>query len=139
MQASVLNVESCACRTHDVEKRFLSYWGSKMTSKKPAQSPSEAGPTQPNPRRVAAGRRNREKRLGLSEAGREALRETALLHQPWRFATGPRTAAGKARVALNGKVRQLGPKSAREVQNDLEGLGRMLREMAAARRAAESM
>lgn len=108
-----------------------------MTSKKPLQSPPNAGPAQPNPKRVAAGRRNREKRLGLSERGRERLRETALRHQPWRFATGPKTAAGKARVALNGKVRQLGPKSTREVQRDIAGVSEMLQKMAATRRAAE--
>ena len=108
-----------------------------MTSNKPAQSSPEAGPAQSNPRRVAAGRRNREKRLGLSEAGRAALRETALRHQPWRFATGPKTAAGKLRVALNGKVRQLGPKSGREVKKDLAEISQLLQELAATRRAAE--
>ena len=108
-----------------------------MTSNKPAQSPPNAGPAPPNPKRVAAGRRNREKRLGLSEAGRQALRVTALRHKPWRFATGPKTAAGRARVALNGKVRQLGPKSGREVKKDLAEISQLLQELAATRRAAE--
>lgn len=109
----------------------------KVTSKQAPERPTEAGPARPNPKRVAAGRLNREKRQGLSEAGQAALRETALRHQPWRFATGPKTAAGRARVAMNGKIRQLGPKSRREVRRDLVGVGQLLQELAATRRAAE--
>lgn len=50
---------------------------------------------------------------------------------------GPKTAAGKAQAALNGKVRQLGPKSGREAQRDLAGISKLLQELAATRRAAE--
>ena len=53
-------------------------------------------PAGPNPRRVAAGRLNRAKCQGLTEAGRQRLREAALANRPWQFSTGPRTAAGKA-------------------------------------------
>ena len=53
----------------------------------------------PNPKRVAAGRLNRAKRKGLTPEGRERLRQLALKHQPWQFSTGPRSAAGKAKVA----------------------------------------
>lgn len=67
-----------------------------------------------NPRRVAAGRRNRELRRGLTDAGRERLRESTSRYQPWRFATGPRTDEGKRQVATNGKVRQIGSLSVRE-------------------------
>lgn len=67
-----------------------------------------------NPRRVAAGRRNRELRRGLTDVGRERLRESTLRFQPWRFAKGPKTDAGKRQVATNGKVRQLGSLSVRE-------------------------
>ena len=59
-----------------------------------------------NPRRQAAGRRNRALRRGLSEAGRDRLRQAALIHRPWVFSTGPRTTAGKAIVAANGQRRQ---------------------------------
>jgi hypothetical protein len=89
----------------------------------------------PNPRRTAAGRLNRQKRKGLTPAGRERLRQAALRNRPWRFATGPRTPAGKARVALNGKIRQLGPRSVREIRRDLAGLRRLVNEMCAARAA----
>jgi hypothetical protein len=72
---------------------------SELTSK---QVPTAAGP---NPRRVAAGRQNRAKRKGLTPAGRERLRQAALRSRPWQFVTGPRTAAGTARSAQNGRSR----------------------------------
>jgi hypothetical protein len=89
----------------------------------------------PNPRRVAACRLNRAKRKGLTPEGREKLRNAALQNRPWRFSTGPRTAAGKAKVAHNGKKRQLGPRSVREVRADLAGLRALLRDMRAAQAA----
>src|SRR5262245_54340384 len=89
---------------------------------------STAAPV-PNPRRVAAGRLNRAKRKPLSAEARARLRRAALEHRPWRFATGPRTAAGKARAALNGKKRQKGPRSVREVKRDLADVRDLLREM----------
>ena len=82
-----------------------------------------------DPKRVLVGRLNRMKRKGLTPQGREKLRQTALLQQPWRFSTGPRTPAGKARVALNGKVRQLGIRSIREIKADLADVRNLLREM----------
>ena len=82
-----------------------------------------------DPKRVLVGRLNRMKRKGLTPQGREKLRQTALLHQPWRYSTGPRTPAGKARVALNGKVRQLGIRSVREIKADLADVRSLLREM----------
>src|SRR3954462_7223030 len=82
----------------------------------------------PSPKRVAAGKRNRALRKGLTEEGRQRLREAALLHKPWTHATGPRTPAGKARSAANGRVRQLGPRSIREIRRDLAGLHGLLRD-----------
>ena len=73
-------------------------------------------PPSPTPRRVAAGRLNWQKRRGLTPAGRERLRQSALANRPWEHATGPRTAAGKAQAARNGKVRQKGAQSVREVK-----------------------
>jgi len=78
-----------------------------------------------DPTRSATAKRNRAKRKGITPEGREKLRATALHNQPWKFSTGPRTAAGKARVALNGKQRQIGPRSVRELRGDLAGLRRM--------------
>ena len=49
----------------------------------------------PNPRRVAAGRRNWLKRKGLTPDSRERLRQAAFANRPWQHATGPRTAEGK--------------------------------------------
>jgi hypothetical protein len=93
-------------------------------------------PTQiPNPRRVAACRPNLAKPKGLTPEGRERLREAALKNQPWRFSTGPRTPEGKAQMVLNGKKRQLGPRSVREVRADLAGLRALLDDMQAARAA----
>ena len=69
-----------------------------------------------NPRRQAAGKRNQALRQGLSEAGRNRLREAALSHRPWELSTGPRSVAGKAIAASNGKRRQKGRYSVRELR-----------------------
>ena len=60
----------------------------------------------PNPRRQAAGRRNRLLRCSLTPEGRERLRQTALKNRPWKLSTGPRTEEGKKRSAANGRWRQ---------------------------------
>ena len=88
----------------------------------------------PNPRRVAANRRNRAKRKGLSPAGREKLRQTALKHRPWRFSTGPRTPEGKAKAALSCKRRRKGAKSVRELRTEMGELNALLIGMATSRR-----
>jgi len=88
-----------------------------------------------NPRRVAAGRRNRALRGPLSPDGRDRLREAALANRPWRFSTGPRSVAGKLRVAENGRGRQVGEPSAREVRRQLAALGGLAADMAALRLA----
>src|SRR5437764_8345038 len=74
-------------------------------------------PPSPNPRRVLAGRLNRRKRGPLTPKGRERLRQAALKHRLWLSSTGPRSDAGKARAAANGKVRQRGKLSVREVRS----------------------
>ena len=67
-----------------------------------------------NSRRAAAGRINRSLRRGLTEAGRQRLRESALRSQPWKFAIGPKSATARRQSARNGKVRQIGILSVRE-------------------------
>jgi hypothetical protein len=86
-----------------------------------------------NPKRVAAGRLNRAKQKGLTPAGREQLRQAALRHRPWTFSTGPKTAAGKAQAVANGKRRQAGPFSVRELRTGLKDLRAFSRDMADAR------
>src|SRR5438552_3522194 len=86
-----------------------------------------------NPKRVSAGRANRRKRGPLTEAGRQRLREAALVHEPWRHATGPRTAAGRAQAARNGKQRQRGPQSVREIRAALAPVRELLDQMREAR------
>ena len=54
------------------------------------------------------GRRNGRGWKGLTEAGRQKLREAAFRNKPWRYSTGPRTAEGKAKSALNAKKRHRG-------------------------------
>jgi hypothetical protein len=89
----------------------------------------------PNPKRVLAGRLNRAKRKGLSEQGRARLRLAAMRVQPWRFATGPRTTAGKAKAAANGKKRQKGTKSVREIRAELADIGDLIRQLREVRNA----
>ncbi len=93
-------------------------------------------PRVPNPNRVAAGRLNQQKRGGLTPEGREALRLAALRAEPWRHSTGPRTEAGKAASAANGRARQPGLVSVREIKRELRGLRELLAEMRAGRDAA---
>ena len=70
-----------------------------------------------NPKRVAAGKANRAKRCGITAAGREQLRASALLHRPWEHSTGPRTPAGKVQARKNGKAyRQSGTMSIHEAR-----------------------
>src|SRR4051812_39065693 len=64
--------------------------------------------------RVAAGKRNRRLRGALSPAGRQRLRDAVLRDRPWEHSTGPRTAAGKAAVANNGRKTQKGTTSVRQ-------------------------
>lgn len=89
----------------------------------------------PNPNRVAAGRRNRCKRRGLSDAGRERLREAARKHKPWLHSTGPRTREGKAIAAANGRYNQSGPISIRSLRAELASLRGFTRSMQATRRS----
>lgn len=90
----------------------------------------------PNPKRVAAGKLNRAKRKGLTTDGRQRLRRAAKANQPWRFSTGPRTDEGKVTAAANGKKRQLGLQSLRELKADLRKFRAVLKDMAEVRRSA---
>ena len=98
--------------------------------------------TNPNscqsPKQVIAREPSQSKRSGLTSAGREALRLTAKKNRPWRHSTGPRTAAGKAKVAANGKVRQKGSRSVRELKAELVDVRELITTMAAARRAVQN-
>ena len=85
--------------------------------------------------RQNAGRLNQLKRKGLSDEGRQTLRDAAIQNRPWTHSTGPRTVAGKARVAMNGKVRQSGELSAREVLAATADDRALVQEMAKLRRS----
>ncbi|MBM4072098.1 MAG: hypothetical protein FJ271_24705 [Planctomycetes bacterium] len=74
------------------------------------------------------------KRKGLTPEGQEKLRQSALLHRPWSHATGPITAEGKARAASNGKVRQKGDRSVRELRRLAGAIDALVDNMAALRR-----
>jgi hypothetical protein len=102
----------------------------------PAPAPSAEAAHVPNPRRVAAGKLNRAKWKGFTPAGRERLRKAALLNRPWRFATGPRTPEGKARVAAGCRARRKGPLSVRELRAELADLRAVATEMREARQLA---
>jgi hypothetical protein len=93
----------------------------------------------PNERRVAAGKRNRLKQGPLTPEGRERLRQAALLNRPWLSSTGPKTPQGKAQAAANGKARQRGAVSEREVIASLTEEHRLAGDMAAARRLVSEL
>jgi hypothetical protein len=90
----------------------------------------------PNPRRVLAGRLNRQKRGEITPAGRERLRRAALRNRPWRFSTGPKTAEGKVAAARNGRVRQEGPTSVRAARAEAREVRKLIQALRAAREAA---
>ena len=96
-----------------------------------------SSPPCPNPKRVAAGRRNRQLDKGLTPEGRQRLREAALAGRPWEASTGPRTPEGKARSARNCKVLQKGELSVRELQAELAGVAGLLAGMRRCRLAAD--
>jgi hypothetical protein len=88
-----------------------------------------------SPARVEAGRRNRQARGPLTEAGRQVLRESALRHQPWQWSTGPRTEEGKRRAAANGRCSGKNAPSQHQLRPGLADIYRLLTEMGGARRA----
>jgi hypothetical protein len=75
-------------------------------------------PPDPSPRQIA-GRLNRSLRKPLTAQTRQALRTAALLNRPWTHSTGPRSAAGRAQSAINGKRRQKGEYSVREMRRQM--------------------
>ena len=75
-----------------------------------------------NPKRVLAGRSNRMKRGPLSLETMHRMRDAINRKKPWQLSTGPRTPAGKAIVARNGKVRQMNSRSIREIRADICGI-----------------
>jgi hypothetical protein len=91
-------------------------------------------PSAPNPKRVAAGRRNRCLRGPLSLQGQRRLRLAALWNKPWLFSTGPQTPEGKARSATNGRWRQKGAISDRQTHGSVVDMGLLIKAMTAARR-----
>jgi hypothetical protein len=128
----------CGLQNSSYEKRIiiksrntkLSGKGGRMTTEKLSE---------PSPRRVAAGRLNQLKCKGLTPAGRERVRQAALRDRPWQFSTGPRTTAGKAKVALNGKRRQLGLLSIREIRRNLAEYRGLLEELRDSRAMVSSI
>src|SRR4051794_12945051 len=100
---------------------------------KEVTSPAASAPA--NPKRVAAGRLNQMKSKGLTPEGLVRLQQAALDNQPWRLSTGPRTAAGKARSAQNGKTPQQGPVSVRQIRAELADLRVLVRDMRESREA----
>lgn len=53
--------------------------------------------------------------------------------KPWEHATGPRTTAGKARSAANGRIAQKGEKSVRELRAETASVHALVVQMQAAR------
>jgi len=83
----------------------------------------------PDPERVAMGKLSRARWKGFSAKGLERLRESAIRNKPWEHSTGPKTAPGKAQVVANGKKRQKGPKSVREIRAELREMHELIQTM----------
>lgn len=86
-----------------------------------------------NPKRVAAGRRNRAKRGVLSDAARQFMSEAAQQNRPWESATGPKTQAGKAKSAKNRKGK--GTKTDETERPIIDNASNLLSQIAAIRRS----
>jgi len=96
----------------------------------PTSIPMSADATKiPSPARSAAGKANRAKRRGLTEDGRQRLREAAFRNKPWQFSSGPRTPEGKAKAAQNGRQRQAGTISVRQLRAELCTVRELAKEM----------
>jgi hypothetical protein len=72
----------------------------------------------------------------LTPQGSDRLRQRALTNRPWEHSTGPKTAAGKARSAANGRSQQKGELSIRQIRSSVADIQAMLNEMAVLRRLA---
>jgi hypothetical protein len=70
---------------------------------------------------------------GFTAEGLERLRLAALKNQPWKRSTGPRTAAGKRRSSENGRARQKGPVSVRQIEAELAEVCDLMARMRLAR------
>ena len=72
--------------------------------------------------------------MKFSPEGLERLRAAALANRPWTRARGPTSAVGRAHSAANGRYRQRGEKSRREIQAELAEIQALIHQMAATRR-----
>jgi hypothetical protein len=89
-----------------------------------------------DPRQAEPALRNRRRPKNWSTEGLERLRAAAWATRPWELTRGPTTAAGKARSAANGRSRQKGEKSVRQLRAELASVLILIEEMGAARRSA---
>jgi hypothetical protein len=70
------------------------------------------------------------KQQPLSPDARQRIREATLRNQPWLRSTGPRTEAGKAIVAQNGRKTQKDARSVPQVRADIAGINDLIRQIA---------
>jgi len=85
------------------------------------------------PKRLTTGRLTQLKPYRLTPEGRQRLRESTLRHKPWKHATGPKTPEGKARAAQNGRYRQHGELSRRQLEREMAEVGSVLAGLVAIR------
>lgn len=81
------------------------------------------------------GPRPSEPKRKFSAEGLERLRAAAVANRPWTKARGPVTPDGKARSAKNGRYRQRGEKSRRELAAELKCVFSLMETMAETRRS----
>jgi hypothetical protein len=84
--------------------------------------------------RVERARRAGQAPKTWTREGLERLRAAALVTRPWELTCGPKTTDGKARSARNGRWRQKGEKSIRELRAELADVFGFIAAMTASRR-----
>lgn len=94
-----------------------------------------ASASKDNSKRVAAARQNQLKRGPWTDEQRERVRQAIQRTRPWLKSTGPKTAAGKAKVAENGKKHQRGELSIPQLRAQVGDVTLLIEQMKDLRRS----
>ena len=88
-----------------------------------------------SPKRVQAGRMNRQKYQGITADGRKRLQASIRMYKPWEQTTGPRTAIGKKQSAQNGCGTRRGDHGGRAMRREMAAVAQLIGRMQDIRRS----